>query len=180
MYQDINNIGGWNPEVKESERKWPVGSLFASEGERLYKLVREHKPKKIIEVGTRYGCSTIHLATACLHNGFGVVHSYDIEDIHVDWPEELQPHIVFYHGDYFQGKAKECDLLYEDGAHTTGFTSKVLESTSANIVAVHDFLHRDCIDTVQEESIKILGQPTEIFDHEDSDCGLAIWEKING
>jgi predicted O-methyltransferase YrrM len=71
-YQDKNNISGWNPEIPEHKRKWPVGSLFASEGERLYDLVIEHKPKKIIEVGTRYGCSTVHLATACLHNGFGV------------------------------------------------------------------------------------------------------------
>ena len=77
---DKNNIGGWNPDEDEDKRKWPVGSLFPSEGERLYDLVRKHKPKKIIEVGTRYGCSTVHIATALKHNGGGVVHCYDIED----------------------------------------------------------------------------------------------------
>ena len=174
-YIDKNNIGGWNPEQSESKRKWDVGSLFASEGERLYELVREHKPMKVIEVGTIYGCSTIHIATALKHNGFGVVHCYDTEDIHKPFPKALQKYIKFHHMDYFEEKDKICDMLYEDGAHTTGFTSEVLKQTTAKVVAVHDFLHWDCQETVNKEAISVLGRPTEIFDHEESDCGLGIW-----
>ncbi len=173
-YIDKNNIGGYSP--LEHPPKWEIGSMFASEGERLYDLVRELKPKKIIEVGSRWGCSTTHLATACRDNGFGIVHAYDIEDCHVEFPEDLKPFIKFHHMSYFDAKNKKCDLLFEDGAHTTGFTSRVLKETTAKVVAVHDFLHFDCIDTVQEEAISVLGQPTEIFDHEESDCGLAIWK----
>jgi hypothetical protein len=177
-YQDKNNIGGWNPNIPEGKRKWNVGSLFASEGERLYDLVREHKPKKVIEVGTRYGCSTVHIATALKDNGFGVVHCYDTEDIHKPFPKELKKYIKFHHQDYFELKDKTCDMLYEDGAHTTGFTKRVLSETKAfKVVAVHDFLHWDCKETVRDEAISVMGRPTEIFDHEESDCGLGIWVK---
>jgi len=174
-YIDKNNIGGYSP-IPETPM-WPCGSMFASEGERLYDLVREHKPKKIIEVGCRYGCSTQHLATACRDNGFGVVHCYDIEDLMHPIPEDLNPFIKFHHMSYFDEKNKKCDLLFEDGAHTTGFTEQVLRETKAKVVAVHDYLHFDCIDTVKEPSLKVLGQPNEIFDHKESDCGLAIWYK---
>jgi len=173
IYRDKNNIGGYSP--LENPPKWNCGSMFASEGERLYDLVREFKPKKIIEVGSRYGCSAFHMATACRDNGFGVVHCYDIEDLMREIPEDLKPHIKFHHMDYFKVKNKKCDLLFEDGAHTTGFTRRVLEETTAKVIAVHDFLHRTCIETVQEEALSVLGEPTEVFDAEDSDCGLAIW-----
>ena len=173
MYKDKNDIGGYHPEGSF----WMVGSLFASEGERLYDLVRRHKPKKIIEVGTRQGCSTIHLATACKHNGFGIVYAYDVEDIHVEWPEDLKKHIRFNHMDYFQEKDKVCDMLFEDGAHTTGFTSRVLKETLARVIAVHDYNHRSCLETVQREALRELGQPDEVYQEEESDCGLAIWIK---
>ena len=173
-YVDKNGIGGYSP---IGESVWQCGSLFASEGERLYDLIIEHKPKKIIEVGTRWGCSTVHMATACKHNGFGIIHCYDIEDVHVNFPEDLKPFIKFHHQDYFQLKDKTCDLLFEDGAHTTGFTSKVLRETTSKVVAVHDYLHWDCVDTVKDESESVLGSPTEVFLHQKSDCGLAIWIK---
>ena len=54
--------------------------------------------------------------------------------------------------------------MLEDGAHTTGFTKRVLEETKAKVVAVHDYLHRTCIETVQEEALSVLGEPDEVFD----------------
>jgi hypothetical protein len=80
--------------------------------------------------------------------------------------------------DYFKEEDKNCDMLYEDGAHTTGFTSRVLRETTAKVVAVHDYNHRYCIDTVQKEALSVLGTPTEVFQHEESDCGLGIWENV--
>ena len=171
-YKDKNGIGGYFP---DDNSKWPCGSLFASEGERLYDLVRKHKPKKIIEVGTRYGCSTTHLAKACKDNGFGKVHTYDIEQVLKEFPKDLLPFVEFNIQNYFDVEDKTCDMLYEDGAHTTGFTSAVLSETKAKVVAVHDFNHWDCVKTVREEAIGVLGQPDEVFNHEESDCGLAIW-----
>jgi len=175
IFKDKNDIGGYSPLTNNPI--WPCGSMFASEGERLYDLVREIKPKKIIEVGSRYGCSAFHMATALKHNdNGGIIHCYDIEDLMEEIPEDLKPFIKFHHQDYFKLKNKTCDFLFEDGAHTTGFTEKVLRETTAKVVAVHDFLHFDCIDTVQQPALKVLGHPTEIFDHEESDCGLAIWK----
>lgn len=175
IYKDKNNIGGWRPDLEEEDRKWPIGSVFASEGERLYDLIRRYKPEKVIEVGTRYGCSTVHIATALKHNGFGRVHSYDPENIHLPWPKGLSKYIKYHHESYFEETNKVCDLLFEDGSHLTGFTSRVLTETTAKVVAVHDFNHWDCKETVQKEAFDVLGMPTEIFQHEESDCGLAIW-----
>ena len=172
-YKDKNNIGGYSPE--QNPPIWPCGSMFASEGERLYDLIREHKPKKIIEVGSRYGCSAFHMATACKDNGFGMIHCYDIEKLMRPIPKDLKPYITFHHMSYFEAKSKKCDLLFEDGAHTTGFTKRVLEETTAKVVAVHDYLHRTCQETVFDEANEVLGKPSEVFDAEDSDCGLAIW-----
>jgi hypothetical protein len=157
--------------------KYPTGSIFWSEGKRLYDLVIEHKPKKIIEVGTRWGASTQFLALGCLHNGFGEVHTYDIENLYKGHAIELNPFIFFHHHSYFEEPNKECDLLFEDGAHTNGFTSQVLKETKAKVIAVHDFMHWDCVQTVKNESIKVLGKPNEIFIESPSDCGLAIWYK---
>ena len=164
----INDLGAY-PE------KYPPGSIFWSEGKRLYELVREHKPKRIIEVGTRWGCSTQFLALGCLDNGFGVVDTYDIEDHYKGNCLALEPYIKRHLHSYFDEKNKVCDLLFEDGAHTTGFTTKVLRETKAKVIAVHDYLHWDCIDTVKIESEKTIGEPDEVFIEPPSDCGLGIW-----
>lgn len=174
-YIDKNNIGGYSPLTDNPI--WEIGSMFASEGERLYDLIREHKPKTIIEVGSRFGCSAFHMATACRDNGFGVVYCFDIEKCMRPIPKDLKKHIKFHLGSYFHQDMKECDLLFEDGAHTTGFTKRVLEETTAKVIVVHDYLHRTCQETVFNESNEVLGEPTEVFDHEESDCGLAIWIK---
>ena len=44
----------------------------------LYDIVKDFKPKKIIEVGTGVGETTITMALALKENGIGKIHSYDI------------------------------------------------------------------------------------------------------
>ena len=165
----VNDLGAY-------PGKYPSGSIFWSEGKRLYELVREFKPTKIIEVGTRFGCSTQFLALGCHDNGFGVVHTYDIEDHYKGNIELFNPFIIRHLNSYFEETEKECDLLFEDGAHTHGFTTRVLRETKANVIVVHDYLHWDCLKTVQEESKLVLGNPTEVFIEAPSDCGLGIWK----
>lgn len=156
---------------------YPSGSIFRNEGIRLYELVKKYKPKKIIEVGTRYGCSTQFMALACKENGFGIVHTYDIEDHYIKLHDEIEKFIKRNIKSYFDEKDKVCDLLFEDGAHTTGFTSRVLTETEFKICAIHDYEHWDCHNTVKTEALNILGVPTEIYFEKPSDCGLAIWIK---
>lgn len=47
-------------------------------GESLYNVVRNLKPKKIIDFGLLYGYSTICLAQAVKDNGFGEIIGYDL------------------------------------------------------------------------------------------------------
>lgn len=155
---------------------WPVGSIFANEGERLYQLVRKYKPTTIIEVGTRWGCSTAYLAMGCRDNKKGRVISYDIENLHHEWPADLAKFIDFRHRSYADNTPLECDLLFEDGAHTYGFTSQVLKTIQAKVVAVHDYKHWDCQVTVHDEADEAMGRPAdEVFFQPPSDCGLGIW-----
>ncbi len=47
-------------------------------GETIYNVVRELKPRKIIDFGLLYGYSTICLAQAVRDNGFGEIIGYDL------------------------------------------------------------------------------------------------------
>lgn len=47
----------------------------------LYSSVRAFKPARILETGAANGLGTIAMATACKHNGFGTVHSLEIEPV---------------------------------------------------------------------------------------------------
>jgi predicted O-methyltransferase YrrM len=47
----------------------------------LYSSVRAFKPSAILETGAANGLGTIAMATACKHNGFGAVHSLEIEPV---------------------------------------------------------------------------------------------------
>lgn len=161
-------IGGYN-------NGWPVGSIFANEGQRLYDLIREHKPKKVIEIGALYGCSTTWIATALRDNGFGKLISIDHDPLAWSMFNMLE------WGSIVTCKIKnaleyedECDILFEDGDHTTGFTETILKNIKAKIVIVHDYSHRLCDETVKPEFEKVLGVPDEIFFEPPSDCGLAI------
>lgn len=163
------------PDIGGYPERWPSGSIFENEGKRLYDLVRKYKPNKIVEVGTRWGCSTQWLAAACRDNGKGHVDTYDIENLHQPWPEDLSPYITFIQHSIFDEPVSECDMLFEDGAHTTGFTSGVLLQIKAKVIVIHDYMHFGCVETVHEEALETLGEPTEVFFEDPSDCGLAIY-----
>lgn len=55
------------------------GGITPAEGQILYRMVREQKPLNILEVGTSYGYSTLHLAQACKDNGSGHVRTVEID-----------------------------------------------------------------------------------------------------
>ena len=171
----MNNIGGYTT-------GWPVGSLFESEGKKLYDLVIEHKPKVIVEIGTLDGCSTTWLAAAVKENGIGHVYSIDNWQERGDKtgiliPAELKEYITLIKEDALTYTFdKKIDMLFEDGAHTTGFTSTILKRFKSKLVVVHDFFHWDCQTTVHDEAISVLGEPAGTLLEAPSDCGLAWWE----
>ena len=68
-------------------------------GEIIYKVVRELKPKKIIDFGLLYGYSTICLAQAVRDNGFGKVIGYDLFEDY-KYKKSIKP-IVEYNLQYY-------------------------------------------------------------------------------
>lgn len=74
-YIDEDRIGGYN--VHPELASWPSGSGWESEMQIYYALVRYLKPEFVVEIGTLYGCSTTHIATALMKNGAGRVASVD-------------------------------------------------------------------------------------------------------
>jgi hypothetical protein len=175
----VDDIGGYHPD--EKLRKWNPGSCWESEGRKLYQTVREMRPDVICEIGRWEGCSTAHLALGCKHNGKGRVYSIDIASgMGSKIPPDLLPWVEFINADVFTltgdkvAGGKPIDLLLEDGQHTTGFTEYVLRNFKARRIIVHDFCHWDCLTTTRDESLRVLGEPDEVF-QEDSDCGYGIW-----
>ena len=69
---------------------------------------------------------------------------------------------------------ENIDLLFEDGAHTFGFTRKIIERFPAKVVVCHDYMHWDCVNTVKHDFDRVFDRPDEIFFEKPSDCGLAI------
>jgi predicted O-methyltransferase YrrM len=184
--EDQDILGGFN--FDDKAKKFPAGSVWENEGKRLYRLVREHRPAVILEVGTNYGCSTSHLALACKHNDFGKVYSVDNRQQLGDEtgsyiPADLRTWVELIQADALKSLPKavfdrKIDMLFEDGQHTTGFTQTVLELyRHVPLIAVHDFCHRTAGVTVAPEARRILGEPTEIFFQPPADCGLGIWIK---
>lgn len=181
MKLSVKNIGGWHPD--ESERKkyaihWPIGSIFANEGKRLYDLVIKEKPNLVVEVGGYHGCSGTWIAMALKKNRKGKLISIDNGTLNGRWslvPDSLKEVVEFVNDDCFSCEIPEnIDLLFEDGMHTYGFTRKVIERFPAKIVVCHDYMHWDCGATVKHDFDKVLGEPDEIFFEKPSDCGLAI------
>lgn len=155
---------------------WSCGSLWENEGLYLYNMVRNLKPKKIVEIGTHDGCSTSWLAAGCRDNGFGKVISYDVRgDAGNKIDPDLMEYIELRNRDALECEPeKNIDLLFEDGQHNEGFTYSVLRKWKAKTVVVHDYMHRSCQDTVKKEFDQVLGEPDIIYFEEPSDCGLAI------
>ena len=154
-----------------------MGSIFENEGQRLYEIVRELKPKLIVEIGGFYGCSTSWLAKGVKDNKKGKVISIDIA---AKWnliPEGLKKYIEFVNDDAFLIEIpKNIDIVFEDGLHTPGFTrdiARLYKPRQAFIV--HDYRHNSQYGhNVKRDFLEVFGKPDEIFHEPPSDCGLAM------
>ena len=166
----VEDIGG-------VDTGWDNGSLFSNEGIKLYELVRKLKPNVIVEVGAWVGCSTSYLACAVRDNGSGKVISIDItKGAGSQLADELKKFVEFRCENALEYKPQEkIDFVFEDGAHTWGFTESIAKRYKASMCFVsHDYMHRTCQETVYEEFNKVLGFADEIFFEPPSDCGLGI------
>lgn len=57
------------------------GSITEGEGQLLYGLARALRPGVVLEVGTSHGFSGLHLAAALRDNGYGHLHTVEIDPL---------------------------------------------------------------------------------------------------
>lgn len=184
-YTQEDNVGGYREQGAEAETPaWPGGSVWEEEGRLLYGLVRALKPERIVEIGSLVGCSTSHLALACQRNGMGKVYAVDpaLEFSRVD--AALLEYVLPIPEDVFVWELPDgpVSLVFEDGAHTPGFTRAALEKlrpalAPGAVVVSHDYLHARLGRHVSQEFDEVLaGCPNAVVGSAriaPSDCGLG-------
>eukprot|EP00978_Attheya_sp_CCMP212_P043329 scaffold280767_cov24-Attheya_sp.AAC.1 len=84
QYQWKRNDHFW-AEAKDTERC--VGRVGKIEATMLYMMIREDKPKHVLEIGTLCGASTRFILEALEKNGAGILSSFDLHDFSLDYME---------------------------------------------------------------------------------------------
>ena len=185
-YAAEDTLGGYARETggeltpHDAAASWPGGSVWEGEGQTLYALARALKPHVIVEIGSLVGCSTSHLALACLRNGSGTVYAVDP---HADFGRvraDLLPCILPVPEDVFTWTPPaQIDFVFEDGAHTPGFTRRVLERLKPYLaphaaVFCHDACRQDFGGHILPELRAAAGGHAESVLIHPSDCGLGF------
>lgn len=179
-YADEDNLGGYHTE--EALRLWPMGSLWAVEGQVLYALVRALRPAQIVEIGCWLGCSATHMLTALEANGKGKLISIDYDASAGSLITDALRHrwrlIAAEGAQYISTHKLRAAMVYEDAGHglpdTTAILAAVRDHLRPRLVISHDALHflvgadiRGAWDTVYGS-----GRYNAAL-MEPSDCGLA-------
>lgn len=174
-YAEEDEVGGF-PET------WKVGSIWEVEGKVLYALTRLIRPDRVIEFGTRYGCSTAHFAAAMDMNEKGMITTVDIVGTSLSGDLHSRVSSVGQDGvEYAKEQKGSVDIIFEDGPHSTEFTRDVItytlpHLTDGGIVVVHDTEHF----LVGKDVSQGLREAVGDFGHvliRPSDCGLGYWRK---
>lgn len=181
-----DTIGGYHPDPEF--RKWPIGSMFEVEGKVLYALICALKPKHILELGRRFGCSTTHIATALAKNGAGKVVSVD-SNIHgyteLMIPEPLYSRIELVNTDaleYLKTHKNKFDIIFEDLDHDRHVTAAVAQDAKSGrlkaggLLIVHDTMHF-LVGEALRAGLQDAGIEAQHYLIEPSDCGFGIWRR---
>lgn len=192
-----DTIGGFH--IDESQRKWPVGSLYEVEGKILYALIRYFKPESVVQIGGWAGCSAAHLALAVKNNGVGHVTSVDNggdgNNEHGNLlPAELQKYVTLIWANGEDWLAAQPDhsigLLFEDASHATELVEKLARLAFTKIVpgglmvnhdAAHDFAIvgggqriYSPVGVAIRDGLTRAGVYYRVYRAEPSDCGIAL------
>ena len=185
-YEDT--IGGYHSNAQYAN--WPLGSIWAVEGQILYALVRMLKPHVCVELGTWHGCSATHIAAA-LHANGGTGRLYCVENggyglAQPDLvPSELQGYMTFFTSDaaeYMEQSTHQIDFVFEDSAHNEDITRRVWAAAKDRLNPGGVLISHDAKHFLVGEEIR-LGivhsgidlTRTRFYLIAPSDCGLAIY-----
>ncbi len=173
---------GWDA----GEGAWPNGSIWTVEGQILYALIRATKPKRILEIGTYYGCSTTHMLLAMRRNDNGAVLDAIDKDVRgIDpghkIPSRLKSAFTFYKRDAVEWLANtdlNYDFIFEDALHLTELTRNLWlggkrRLNPGGFMISHDAMHYIVGNQVLD-GIALANSTPFTYLTEPSDCGLAI------
>ncbi len=201
-YIDEDKLGGYH--VKPEFATWPGGSGWESELQMLYSLVRYLKPDRVVEIGTLYGASATHLATALQKNGKGRLSVVDNRaNGHFG---ELIPLDRWEVIDKFEGDGgayletlpdNSIDMIFEDAGHgeedVYRFTVLAMRKLKpGGLLVNHDAMHDTAMylhptgyvyEVSADDGAKIraglarAGAKFQTYKPLESDCGFAVTKK---
>ena len=155
------------PVFHAMQRKGFLTTFGDIEGEVLYMLIREKRPKILFEISPNAGWSTNYLLGALTKNQEGALHSFDILERMGGWPTEEvirgnqcaawdQKHLQIYIGDARE-RVNEVpgaiDFLLIDSCHTDWFaewyTTKLFPRVRG-MIAIQDIMFFDRMESSTE------------------------------
>lgn len=178
---------GWD----EDKGAWPVGSLWGVEGQILYALVRFTKPKRLLELGTLYGCSATHILMAMARNDNGATLTAIDSGLHVEGgvaggmiPSRLK-HMMTLHrtqiSEWIKSDKTGYDFVFEDAKHDSPSVFRVWEVRNnlvnpGGFLISHDAKHH-LVGSQVMRGITQAGAIAKAYLTEPSDCGMALWQR---
>lgn len=180
-YATEDSVGGYHADPAQAA--WPMGSVWAVEGQVLYALVRALRPALVLELGTYAGCSTSHIAAALDKNRKGkliaVDNLHDGRDVSVKLGKRVE--VVRAEAmDYLEGTTDTFDLIYEDLTHTRSLTAAVWRAgkvrlAKGGVMVSHDAMHLIVGEAVRNGIADAGIDKPWLGLIAPSDCGLAVW-----
>ncbi len=177
-YAHEDELGGYHAD--ESQRTFPVGSLWGVEGQTLYALVRYLKPDHVVEVGTCYGASAIHILTALEKNEKGRLTTIDIQEgAGAMIPDNLMHRCtkIAAKGQDAIASLEDAQIVFEDAAHSADDAEQIiraaLDHLSPKIILSHDAEHFLVGEAIREAWRRVFGDAYHTLKSDPSDCGLA-------
>ncbi len=200
-YANEDAIGGYH--INEALRLWPMGSMWGTEGQIIYALIRFFKPETIAEIGGWAGCSATHMAMAVKANSKGHIISVDngvggMPHGHLI-PDEYRQYVTLVNED---GRVwlshltpNSVDFLFEDADHSTPLVKELARLALAKVSAgglylahdaAHDFAYvggnapgtynkvNSTVGQAVRQGLAEAGLSFTPYLAEPSDCGLAI------
>jgi len=196
-YAAEDTLGGFH--IDETQRKWPMGSLYGVEGQMLYALIRWLKPESVVQIGGWAGCSAAHLALAVKANGKGHVTSVDNGgDGNTEHgqllPSDLSDYVTLIWANGEDWLAQQPDhsigLMFEDASHATELVETLTRLATAKLIpggilvnhdAAHDFaivgggqIVPSPVGVAIRDGLTRAGVYYRVHKAEPSDCGIAL------
>ena len=182
MLYEMNTSAYGTPMLGVADEK--QGSVMPGEAQLLYGLVRALRPHTIIEIGTSFGYSTIHLAAGCRDNGKGRVWTveihpwrYEMAQLHVR-EAGLSDFVTHCLNDIPTNIAHPCELVFLDADHTDESVRDYLNrinplTRSGCLCVIHDATYDDHV----KRAIKDTAWDSLIMLPQTSYAGLAMVQK---